>query len=249
MKDLTNKFAVITGATSGIGTAIAEKFAKAGAHVAIIGTNQERAEAIVNSLKKQYPQQEFIYELLDVSNFSDVQSTTENILKIFERIDILVNNAGITRDQLMLRMSEEDWDRVLEVNLKSVFNTCKAVLRPMLKAKCGGVILNITSVVGMMGNAGQSNYAASKAGMIGFTKSLAKEVAGKQIRVNCIAPGYIETKMTGSLPDKVKEGIIGIIPMKQIGKPEDVANAALFLASDAASYITGQTLPVDGGMI
>jgi 3-oxoacyl-[acyl-carrier protein] reductase len=172
----------------------------------------------------------------------------EKILKDWGKVDILVNNAGITKDNLLMKMSEADWDAVMAVNLKSVYNTCKALTRAMMKNR-SGVILNITSVIGLTGNAGQANYAASKAGMIGFTKSIAKELASRGIRANCIAPGYIKTSMTEVLKPEVKEAIIGEVPLGRIGEPNDIAQAALFLASDQASYITGQVLTVDGGMV
>jgi 3-oxoacyl-[acyl-carrier protein] reductase len=177
-----------------------------------------------------------------------VSETVEKLIQDWGKIDILVNNAGITRDNLLMKMSEEDWDLVMDVNLKSVYNTCKALCRPMMKAR-NGAIINISSVIGLTGNAGQINYAASKAGMIGFTKSLAKELASRGVRANCIAPGYIETQMTDGLPAPVKEAIITKIPMSRIGQPRDIAHAALFLASDLSSYMTGQILTVDGGMV
>ena len=179
---------------------------------------------------------------------NQVDECIGKILKDFGKVDILVNNAGITRDGLLMKMSEEDWDLVLQVNLKSIYNTCKALSRPMMKARSGAIV-NISSVIGLIGNAGQANYAASKSGMIGFTKSIAKELASRGIRANCIAPGYIDTQMTEGLPAPVKEAIIAKIPMGRIGHPNDIAAAALFLASDLASYITGQVLTVDGGMV
>jgi 3-oxoacyl-[acyl-carrier protein] reductase len=246
MQYLKGKVALVTGGTAGIGKAIATLYAEHGAHVIIWGTNRERAEAVVSeiiSLGKTAS-----YDLLDVSDFKVVNETIEKILKEFGKVDILVNNAGITRDNLLMKMSEEDWDLVLDINLKSAFNTCKALTRPMMKAR-SGVILNISSVIGLIGNAGQANYAASKSGMIGFTQSLAKELASRGIRANCIAPGYIETSMTDVLPEAVKEAIIAKIPLSRIGRPRDIADAALFLASDMACYITGQVLTVDGGMV
>ena len=185
---------------------------------------------------------------MNVSKSKEVDENIQNILIDFGKIDILVNNAGVTRDHLLMRMSEEDWDEVLDVNLKSVYNTCKSLARSMMKARSGSII-NISSVIGLMGNAGQANYAASKAGMIGFTKSIAKEFASRGVRANCVAPGYIETQMTDVLPPQVKEGILTKIPLGRIGLPSDIAQAVLFLASDASCYITGQVLAVDGGMV
>jgi 3-oxoacyl-[acyl-carrier protein] reductase len=243
---LKDQIAFITGATSGIGRSIAVAFAKAGAHVVAIGTNPERGSEVLNEIKESNPEGNHRFFSLDVASFSAVQTGVEELLKAYGRVDVLINCAGITRDALMLRMTEEDWDQVLEVNLKSAFNLTKACVRSMVKAK-KGKILNISSVVGIMGNAGQANYAASKAGMIGFTKALAKELAGR-VQVNCIAPGYIETKMTDQLTSSQKEAILQGIPMGRIGRPEEIAYAALFLASPLSDYITGQVLAVDGGM-
>ena len=223
-------------------------FAREGAHVAIFGTNAERAAEVIEFLKKTYPNQKFLVKLADVSDKKAVDQALQEILLEFGKIDILVNNAGITRDGLLMKMTEEDWDRVIAVNLKSVYNTCQALVRSMLKAR-GGKIINITSVVGLNGNAGQTNYAASKAGMIGFTQSLAKEVASRGICVNCIAPGFIKTPMTDVLTDAQKEGILKQVPMGRLGNAEEIANAAVFLASDWSNYITGQVLTVDGGMV
>jgi 3-oxoacyl-[acyl-carrier protein] reductase len=245
---LKDKAAVITGGTAGIGREIAMTFAKEGAHVAIFGTNAERAAEVIEFLKKTYPNQKFLVKLADVSDKKAVDHALQEIMTEFGKIDILVNNAGITRDGLLMKMTEEDWDRVIAVNLKSVYNTCQALVRPMLKARSGKII-NITSVVGLNGNAGQTNYAASKAGMIGFTQSLAKEVASRGICVNCIAPGFIKTPMTDVLTDAQKEGILKQVPMGRLGNAEEIANAAVFLASDWSNYITGQVLTVDGGMV
>lgn len=250
MQLLKGKIALITGGTAGIGKAIACLYAQHGADIVILGTNQERSEQALKEIEscKADPQQRTACYLVNVSKSKEVDETVEKILKDWGKVDILVNNAGITRDNLLMRMSEADWDLVMDVNLKSVYNTCRALARSMTKAR-SGTIINITSVIGLTGNAGQVNYAASKSGMIGFTKSLAKELASRGVRANCVAPGYIETQMTDGLPAPVKEAIITKIPLSRIGQPRDIANAALFLASDHASYITGQVLTVDGGMV
>lgn len=250
MQLLKGKKALITGGTAGIGKAIACLYAQHGADVAILGTNQDRAAQVVQEMEqnKIFPEQKFVSYLADVSKSKEVEEVVEALLKDWGKVDILVNNAGVTRDNLLMKMSEEDWNFVMDVNLKSVYNTCKALTRPMMKARAG-VILNITSVIGLTGNAGQVNYAASKSGMIGFTKSLAKELASRNVRANCIAPGYIETQMTDKLVPQVKEALLTKIPMSRIGNPQDIAHAALFLASDLAGYITGQVLTVDGGMV
>ncbi len=245
---LNRKTAIVTGGTAGIGKEIALLFVKNGANVIIFGTNRDRAAAALHELEaaRVNDSQKVLCQIANVSKTKEVEETIQTLLSTFGQIDILVNNAGITRDNLLMKMSEEDWDEVLDVNLKSVYNTCKSLARPMMKAK-GGCIINISSVIGLVGNAGQANYAASKAGMIGFTKSLAKELASRGIRANCIAPGYIETQMTEVLPQQVKEAVIEKIPLGRIGKPNDIAQAALFLAT--APYITGQVLAVDGGMV
>lgn len=250
MQLLKDKKALVTGGTAGIGKAIACLFAEAGADVAIFGTNLERAQSALKEIEaaRISQDQKVLYFLLDISQFSQVEEAIQKVYGAFGQLDILVNNAGITRDQLLMRMSEEDWDLVLSVNLKSVFNTCKAVARPMMKARSGSII-NISSVIGLTGNAGQINYAASKSGMIGFTKSLAKELASRNVRANCIAPGYIETQMTEVLPQQVKEEILKKIPLGRIGQPRDIANAALYLACDLSNYVTGQVVTVDGGMV
>lgn len=245
---LAGQIAVITGGTAGIGKAIAKRFAEEGATVLLLATNPERGEAASQEICHATAPGSARFIQCDVSNYNSVSSHFEAILKEFGRVDILVNNAGITRDQLLMKMSEADWDRVMEVNAKSCFNTCRAVARPMMKAQRGKII-NISSVVGITGNVGQFNYAASKAALFGMTKSLAKELASRNINVNAIAPGYIETEMTGKLPDKVKDTVLESIPFKKIGQPEEIANAALFLASRDSDYITGQCLVVDGGLI
>ncbi len=243
---LKGKKAIVTGATAGIGRAIALKLAEQGADVAVFGTNEERGQKVVDEIKSQTGQ-EALFISLDVSNTQQAQEAVDKVIEKFGTVDILVNNAGIVKDGLLLRMSETDWDRVIEVNLKSVYNMSKAVLRTMMKARSGKII-NISSVIGLTGNAGQVNYAASKSGIIGVTKSLAKELASRNIFVNCIAPGFIETGMTDTLNDKLREEVLKGIPMRRIGRPEEIAHVALFLASDGANYITGQVLPVDGGM-
>ncbi len=240
---LKDKVAVITGAARGIGLAIAKKYAENGAKIAItdIAFGEE-----VEKFKNSGITEVKLYKS-DASNFEDAQNTINKIIEDFGKIDILVNNAGITRDTLLMRMSEEQWDLVIKVNLKSVFNMTKAVIRTMMKQRSGSIV-NMSSVVGVSGNAGQANYSASKAGMIGFTKSMAKELGSRNIRVNAIAPGFIETKMTEKLPEEVRQEWMKIIPLRRGGKPEDVANVALFLASDLSSYVSGQVINVCGGM-
>jgi 3-oxoacyl-[acyl-carrier protein] reductase len=247
---LKGKTALITGGTAGIGKAIACLYAEQGADVAILGTNPSRAEQAVREIEamKADPSQKVLSFLLDVSKTKEVDAVVQTLLAAWGKIDILVNNAGITKDNLLMKMSEEDWDQVLAVNLKSVYNTCRALSRPMMKARSGAII-NISSVIGLTGNAGQVNYAASKSGMIGFTKSLAKELASRNVRANCVAPGYIETQMTEVLPPAVKEAVLAKIPLGRIGQPNEIAHAVLFLGSDLSSYITGQVLAVDGGMV
>jgi 3-oxoacyl-[acyl-carrier protein] reductase len=247
---LKGKNAIITGGTAGIGKGLAIEFVKNGASVVIVGTNETRAKEVCEECNgaKIYPEQKVTTCLLDVSNTSQVKDSFDKILKEFGSIDILINNAGIVRDNLLMKIKEEDFDKVINVNLKSVHNTSQALVRSMMRQRKGKII-NITSVVGLMGNAGQTNYAASKAGIIGFTKSLAKEVSKRGINVNCIAPGYIQTPMTDALPDTVKNSILEGIPLNRMGSTKDIANAALFLASDNSDYITGQTLIVDGGMV
>ncbi len=247
---LTKKRAVVTGATAGIGREIALEYAKHGADVAILGTNLERAEQVLKELEQNraFPEQKFCYKIVNVASTQEMQEALSDILNTWSGIDILVNNAGITRDGLLMKMKEQDWDEVLDVNLKSVFNACQAVIRPMMKARFGKII-NVSSVVGLTGNAGQVNYSASKAGVIGFTKSLALEVATRGICVNCIAPGFIKTRMTDELSDAQKEAIFAKIPMGQLGTTKNIADAAVFLASNLSDYITGQVLTVDGGMV
>jgi len=246
MKLLENKKALITGAARGIGKAIAIAYAKNGADVAITDLKiDDDAQALVEELKG-YGVQAKAYAS-DASNFAACEELVKEVLNDFGNIDILVNNAGITRDKLLMRMSEDDWDLVLKVNLKSVFNMTKALHRSML-AQRSGVIINMSSVVGLSGNAGQSNYAASKAGLIGFTKSTAKEFGARGIRCNAIAPGFIETVMADQLSEQEKNEWLKNIPLRRAGKGEDVAGISVFLASDLSAYVTGQVISVDGGM-
>lgn len=241
---LTDKHVVVTGSSRGIGAGIAQHLAAHGAKVAITYSSQpDAAEAILKSLEGSG----HMSVQLDVSSSESVTAAFEKILAQFPRIDGLVNNAGITRDQLLMRMKDEDFDAVINTNLKGTYLCTKAVMRPMLKAK-GGSIVNISSVVGQMGNPGQANYAASKAGMEGFTRSVALEVASRQIRVNAVAPGFIVTDMTHALDDKQKDAITGKIPLERLGTPEDIAQSVLFLLSDMSRYITGQVLQVNGGL-
>ncbi len=245
--ELENKIALVTGGSRGIGKAIALKLAGAGADVAInYAGNVQAAEAVQQEIESMG--RKAILVQGDVSDNAVAQAMVEKVVAEFGRIDILVNNAGITRDGLLMRMKEEDWDAVLDTNLKGVFNCTKATIKFMMKQKCGKIV-NISSVVGVMGNAGQANYAAAKAGCIGFTKSLAKEVASRGITANVVAPGFIATDMTAVLSEKVVEEMSKGIPLQRAGQPEDVANAVLFLASDNAAYITGQVLHIDGGMV
>ncbi|MBS0616353.1 MAG: 3-oxoacyl-ACP reductase FabG [Verrucomicrobia bacterium] len=250
MQLLKDKKTLVTGGTAGIGKEIALTYAKSGAHVAIFGTNAERAAQVLQELEsfRTHPEQQFLTLLVDIADKASVEAAIAQILEKWGSIDILVNNAGITRDGLLMKMSEEDWDRVIAVNLKSVYNLCQALVRPMIRARSGKII-NISSVVGLTGNAGQTNYAAAKAGMIGFTQSLAKELASRGVCVNCIAPGFIQTAMTDVLTDAQKENILKQIPMGRLGHPQEIAQAALFLASPMSNYITGQVLTVDGGMV
>lgn len=244
---LKGKVALVTGATGGIGEAIAKTFAREGAIVAIhYFSNEAKAMEIKMDILNNGGQAEIFGG--NVADFEKCQSIVNSVITTFGRLDILVNNAGITRDGLILRMSEEAFDQVIETNLKGCFNGIRFVSRQMVKQR-GGRIINISSVSGVGGNAGQANYAASKAGMIGLTKSVAKELASRGITVNAIAPGFVKTPMTEVLSDKVKEEALKGIPLGRFAEPQDIANAALFLASDLASYVTGQTLLVDGGMI
>jgi 3-oxoacyl-[acyl-carrier protein] reductase len=242
---LSGKVALVTGAAQGIGRAIALLLARNGADIVVSDINLEKAEETAKEIRAIGPRAMAVK--VDVANLGDVERMVEGILEKLAKIDILVNNAGITRDKLVLRMTEEDWDAVLGVNLKGTFNCTKAVLRHMGKQRSGKIV-NIASVVGEMGNAGQANYSASKAGVIGLTKTIAREYAQRGINVNAIAPGYIETPMTDALPEKAKEELKKLIPMERLGKPEDVAEAVLFLVSEESSYVTGQVLNVNGGI-
>lgn len=249
-KLLMGKRALITGGSRGIGKSIAQLFVEHGASVALFGTNVEKGEAAASELKTRAlsEEQKMIFYQVDVSKTDQVEQAIQKVFTDFGQIDILVNNAGLTRDNLLMRLSEEDWDQVIDTNLKSVYNTCRCTVRAMMKSRQGKII-NVTSVVGLTGNAGQTNYAASKAGMIAFTQSLAKELGSRNICVNCIAPGFIETDMTGILNEKQKEAILAQIPMQKMGQPQDIAYAALYLASDWSNYVTGQVVTVDGGMV
>ncbi len=247
-KLLLGKHALVTGGARGIGKAIAKKYAEEGASLALFGTNAAKGEEAVRELQEIVGEKgKVIFYTVDIAEGKQIEEAIGKVLADFGTIDILVNNAGITRDNLLLKLSPEDWDVVLNTNLRSVYYICRALVRSMIKARQGKII-NISSVVGLIGNAGQTNYAASKAGMIGFTKSLAKEVGSRNICVNCIAPGYIQTDMTEGLSEGIKEKLLAEIPLQKLGNPEDIAHAALFLASSHADYITGQVLTVDGGM-
>ncbi len=243
--ELSGKVALVTGAAQGIGKAIAMLLARNEADVVVSDINLEKAQETANEIQGMGRRSVAIK--VNVADLKDVERMVETIVEQFGRIDILVNNAGITRDRLILRMTEEDWDAVLDVNLKGTFNCTKAVIRHMSKQKSGKIV-SIASVTGEMGNPGQANYAASKAGVIGFTKTIAREFAGRGINVNAIAPGYIQTPMTDAVPEKAKEELKRMIPMERLGKPEDVAQAVLFLVSENSSYITGQVLNVNGGI-
>ncbi|MCX8677644.1 MULTISPECIES: 3-oxoacyl-[acyl-carrier-protein] reductase [unclassified Apibacter] len=246
MKLLEGKTAIITGATRGIGKGIAEVFAQNGANIAFTYASSvakaEELEKELSSLTKIKGFQS------DASDFDSAQKLADDVIKEFGQIDIVVNNAGITKDNLILRMSKEDWDEVIRINLDSVFNLTKAIIKPMMKQKKGSII-NMSSVVGVKGNAGQANYAASKAGIIGFSKSIALELGSRNIRCNVVAPGFIETEMTEALDEKTIQEWRDNIPLKRGGTPEDIANACLYLASDLSSYVTGHVLNVNGGML
>ncbi len=246
MQKLAGKTAIVTGAGRGIGNAIARQFAAEGAKVALISRSASSCGGAAEEINKEFPNSCKAYPC-DVADYAAVQETIAAILADFPQIDILVNNAGITRDTLMLRMKEEDWDAVLDTNLKSAFNMVKGLQRVLMKSPAGRII-NMSSIVGLTGNIGQANYAASKAGLIGFTKSLAQEFASRKVTSNAIAPGFIATEMTDAIPDNIKEAMLKKIPLASLGKPEDIAALTTFLASDEARYITGQVIACDGGM-
>ena len=244
---LENKIALVTGASRGIGKAVAKELAAKGAFVIVnYNGSKEAAEQVVSEIKASG--KDAVSYQCDVSQYAECERMVTELIKTYQKIDILVNNAGITRDNLLMKMSEEDFDAVIDTNLKGTFHTMRFVSRAMLKQRSGRII-NLSSVVGVTGNAGQTNYAASKAGVIGMTKTVARELASRGVTVNAIAPGFIETDMTEKLSDRVKEQAILQIPLGKMGKPEDVAKLAGFLASDDAGYITGQVIHVDGGMV
>ena len=246
MFDLNNKVAIITGASQGIGRTIALVFAKSGANVICIARSESKIKELCLEITDQGGQASPI--ACDVGDGDAFANAIKSVTNEYGKLDILINNAGITRDALLMRMNDTQWDEVLNTNLKGAFHGIKSAIRPMMKNKYGRII-NITSIVGLTGNPGQANYAASKAGLIGMTQSIAKEVGTRGITVNCIAPGWIDTEMTVDLPEDSKKDLLDRIPIGKIGKPEDIAHAAVFLASDEASYITGQTITVDGGRV
>lgn len=242
-----NQVAIVTGAGRGIGHAIALRLASEGCRVAVVSRTEGNAIRTADEINAQYAGLSTAYAV-DVASYSAVKKIVEQILADFSRIDILVNNAGLTRDNLSMRLSEEDWDVVVDTNLKGAFNCIQAVSRTMIRQRSGKII-NISSVAGLVGNAGQANYAASKAGLLGLTKTIARELASRSITCNAVAPGFITTDMTEALPEQVKTGVISQVPMGKFGEPNDVAAAVAFLASNEAKYITGQCLTVDGGMV
>lgn len=242
---MEGKIALVTGASRGIGQAILHELARRGAYAVGTATSDSGAAAIGEALKAAGLKGEG--RKLDVNDAASCEALVDDVVKAHGKLDALVNNAGIARDTLLMRMKEEDWDAVIQTNLTSVFRLSKAAIRPMMKARAGRIV-SIASVVGAMGNAGQTNYAAAKAGMVGFTKSLAKEVGSRGITVNCVAPGYIDTDMTRALPDSHRQNLMQFVPMGRLGMVEDIANAVAFLVSDGAGYITGTTLHVNGGM-
>jgi len=242
-----DKVCVITGAAAGIGKQIAMEFAQEGAKICLLDVQEEVLQATKQEIMGSTGNENVETFVVNVVNLKEVELCVNKIIDNNTRIDILVNNAGITRDNLFLRMSEDDWDKVIAINLKGVFNLSKAAIKFMLKQKSGKIV-NIASIIGIMGNAGQANYAASKAGVIALTKSIAKEVGSRSINVNAVAPGFIKTKMTDALKDEIRQKMLEAIPLRRFGEPHDVARLVLFLASDDASYIQGQTIVIDGGM-
>ena len=246
MSLLADKIAVVTGAGRGIGRAVALAYAKMGADLVCVSRTEENSAKVAAEVEAIGRRAWAV--AVDVSDTAAVDAAAKGILESTGRVDILVNNAGVTRDNLLMRMSEEEWDTVIDTNLKGAFNFTKALTRPFIKQRSGRII-NIASVIGLIGNAGQSNYAASKAALIGFTKSIAKELATRGITVNAIAPGFIETDMTAALSEKMRESILGNVPLERFGSPDDIAHAAVFLAMEPSGYITGQVLTVDGGMV
>lgn len=246
MNLLKDKVALVTGGSRGIGSAIVRAFAAEGAHVAFTYLSSEKPALEIQEELTAMGVKAKAYKS-DASSFTQSEELVKNVLADFEKIDVLVNNAGVTRDNLMLRMTEEQWDTVININLKSLFNLTKQVMRPMMKNR-GGSIINISSVVGDFGNPGQANYAASKAGVFGFTKSVAKEVGSRNIRCNAIAPGFIKTDMTDQLDDSTKDGYLTNVPLKRFGEGQEIADACIFLASDMSSYMTGQTMSICGGL-
>jgi 3-oxoacyl-[acyl-carrier protein] reductase len=244
--NLKGKVAIVTGASRGIGLVIAQVLAQRGVNLVCASTKQETCDAVAKKLTKDYGI-DAIGIQVDVSDFDSSQNLVKKAMEHFGTIDICINNAGITRDNLLLRMKQDEWNDVINTNLSSVFNVTKAVIRPMLKNRKGRII-NVSSVVGLIGNAGQANYAAAKAGLLGFTKSIAKEFGGKGITCNAVAPGFIDTDMVESLPKEYIDNIISEVPLKRLGNPEEIANLIAFLASDLSSYITGEVIAVDGGV-
>jgi 3-oxoacyl-[acyl-carrier protein] reductase len=244
---LKDQVAIVTGGTAGIGRRIALKFAEQGAKIAIFGTNIERGELVVEEIRLAGHGQALFYQV-DIAQTLEVEEVVKRVLAEHGKVDILINNAGITIDKLLMKMDEADWDNVMDINVKSCYNTCRALVRSMIKAHRGKII-NMSSVIGLTGNAGQVNYSASKAAIIGFTKALAKELAPRNICANCIAPGFIETRMTDVMSSQQKESTLANIPLGRMGTTTDISNAALFLASSLSDYITGQVLTVDGGMV
>jgi 3-oxoacyl-[acyl-carrier protein] reductase len=246
--DLTGRVALVTGSTRGIGRAIAEALAAAGAHVAVAGRSPEQAAAVAAVIAAANPSVRVQGFGADLADAAQAGALVEQVEAAFGQLDILVNNAGLTRDNLLLRLKDEDWTQVIDANLRAAFLTCRAATRGMMKRRWGRII-NVASVVGLTGNKGQANYAASKAGLIGLTKSVAKELGSRNVLANVVAPGFIETDMTAQLPAEVRAGLARDIALERLGRPQDVAGAVVFLASDAAAYITGQVLVVDGGLV